>query len=171
MIDLETMALTQNAAIVSIGAVMFTGRSICEEFYCNIDLQSSLQAGLELDGDTVMWWMRQKKAARKVLVDKPVSLYNALSMFADWFDDADTLVWGNGPDFDNAILANAFTKLSIDLPWDFRQNRCFRTAKNIFPEIELNREGTHHNALDDAKNQALHLIKINKHINELNKSA
>jgi inhibitor of KinA sporulation pathway (predicted exonuclease) len=35
-------------------------------------------------------------------------------------------------------------------------------VKNLHPEITMNRTGTHHNALDDARNQAQHLIDIFK---------
>jgi len=37
--------------------------------------------------------------------------------------------------------------------------------KNMFSGVNMKREGIHHNALDDAKSQALHLIEI---VNVLN---
>ena len=44
--------------------------------------------------------------------------------------------------------------------WPYRNNRCYRTLKGLLPAIELERSGTHHNALDDAITQARHLQKI-----------
>lgn len=162
MIDLETMSTKSNAAIVSIGAVMFSKYGIGETFYCNVDLQSSLDYGLNIDGQTVMWWLKQKKAARKSLAHEPIDLKIAIEMFADWLDEYNMPVWGNGSDFDNVILANAFKAVGQDLPWRFRDNRCYRTVQNQFPDIPIDKSGVSHNALDDALNQAEHLIKLHK---------
>jgi len=74
------------------------------------------------------------------------------------------VVWGNGASFDNAILANAYHKTHLDLPWQYYNNRCYRTIKNCYPNIKLSRAGTLHKALDDAKSQAMHLIEIFKNI-------
>jgi len=51
----------------------------------------------------------------------------------------------------------------ILVPWDFRQNRCLRTLKNMRPEfMELEPEflGVRHNALDDAMHQTKWLHSI-----------
>ena len=65
-----------------------------------------------------------------------------------------------GADFDNSILNFAFTKAGIPIPWSPWSGRCYRTIKSIFNGVKLSRKGTYHNALDDAKTQALHLIDI-----------
>jgi hypothetical protein len=36
--------------------------------------------------------------------------------------------------------------------------------KNLDPHLKLERAGTHHDALDDAVHQALHLQKISKNL-------
>lgn len=48
--------------------------------------------------------------------------------------------------------------------WEFWNNRCFRTLKGMAPHIKTERQGTYHNALDDAKTQALHAIKVLQHL-------
>ncbi len=50
----------------------------------------------------------------------------------------------------------------MEEPWNFWNNRCYRTLKNLHPKIELVRTGVHHHALADAKTQALHLLEILK---------
>ena len=45
MLDLETMDTGSNAAIIAIGAVVFTRTEITAEFYCNVNLQSSMDYG------------------------------------------------------------------------------------------------------------------------------
>lgn len=47
----------------------------------------------------------------------------------------------------------------LEQPWAFWNDRCYRTLK-ARSELKIARTGTHHNALDDAKSQALHLITI-----------
>jgi exodeoxyribonuclease VIII len=51
--------------------------------------------------------------------------------------------------------------------WEFWKDRCYRTIKNCYPDVPFDRRGTHHNALDDARSQALHLIAINEKYNIL----
>lgn len=78
------------------------------------------------------------------------------------------LVWGCGSDFDNVILASAYRRCGIDLPWMWWDNRCYRTMKNQFKNCvaEPVRRGIKHNALDDAIHQASHLTLILRYINK-----
>ena len=161
MLDLETMSSRSNAAIVSIGACKFSvAHGIEDTFYINIKLSSSMASGLHIDGDTVMWWMNQNDSARNALNTDQFDLTYALDAFTNWFDKT-TYLWGNGATFDNVVLANAYKAVGFEQPWNFRNDSCYRTMKNMFPKITIeNRKGTHHNALDDAVYQAEHLIKI-----------
>jgi len=70
-------------------------------------------------------------------------------------------VWGNGANFDNVILAEAYRRLDMKLPWHFTQDRCFRTIKSKYWYVDMVRTGTHHNAAGDAMSQANHLIRLN----------
>lgn len=165
MLDLETMGNNSNSAIVSIGAVAFDENGLTgDEFYVNVNLQSCLDAGLKVDGSTVMWWMQQSEKARASLKDKPpVPLDKALDNFARYCGNLQVSeVWGNGCMFDNTILGNAYRAAGREIPWKFWNDRCYRTIKNMYPQIELKRVGELHNAVDDAKTQALHLIEILK---------
>lgn len=73
-------------------------------------------------------------------------------------------VWGNGSDFDNVILRNAYAAIGSTYPWRYNDNMCYRTIKNLAPDVKMARQGVHHNALDDARSQALHLIAICNHL-------
>jgi len=161
MIDIETMSTASNAAILSIGACEFDEFGIEENtFYNTISLEHCIARGLNVDGDTVKWWMSQSDEARSALFKGNVALVDALGNFKDWFPKGNVQVWGNGSDFDNVIVQNAFKACNGKTPWPFWMNRCFRTMKNSFPEVKLTRKGTHHNALDDAIYQAEYLIKL-----------
>jgi len=165
MLDLETMGTSSNAAIVAIGAVRFN-TDLEDSFYQVVDLQSSLDAGLEMGADAVLWWMQQEQAARNAITVKGIPLKEALILFTQWAKE-DALIWGNGATFDNVILANAYDKSSLSRPWKYSGNRCYRTIKAFYPDIKLVRVGIAHNALDDAQSQALHLINILKEMPNL----
>ena len=163
MLDLETMGTGSNAAITAIGAVTFDEIGIQREFYSEVNLQSSVDNGGVIDGKTVMWWLKQSNEARTAFKnndDAPL-LPVVLMEFSYWYSRASgTLVWGNGTAFDNVILRNAYNNCGLTAPWDFLNDRCYRTIKAMYKGIPFERVGTYHNALDDARSQALHLLKI-----------
>ena len=158
MLDLETMGNGSNSAIIAIGAVKF-GNNIIDRFYRVVNLQSSIEAGLEMDASTVLWWMQQSEEAREQFKKPGLPLVSALEDFTKWLGEG-AIVWGNGAAFDNTILANAYRKAGLERPWPFWGDMCYRTIKSMHPEIKMVRRGTHHNAVDDAESQALHLITI-----------
>ena len=163
MVDLETADTKPTAAIFSIGAVAFTAAGVTQKFHAVVDLQSCVDAGLTINGDTLYWWLQQSDQARRGITGGPHDcLSAALRDFGDFVrvQGDDVCVWGNGAAFDNAILQNAYAACALPLPWKFWNDRCYRTAKVLAPHIASRRVGTHHNALDDAETQALHLIEI-----------
>jgi exodeoxyribonuclease VIII len=160
MVDLETLGNGSNAAIISIGAVAFDlDNGLGSEFYMNVDPQSCVDAGMKMDVSTVMWWMQQSDAARSVFKVKGAPIEVVLSEFKAWYPQAACL-WGNGATFDNVILSNAYTAVGLSRPWHFTKDRCYRSLKALRPEVKHDREGVHHHALDDAKFQAEHAIKL-----------
>jgi len=158
MIDIETMGNDSYSSIVSIGALEFdidTGKT-GKEFYVNVDLQSCLDVGLIINASTVLWWMKQNDQARKDLVDRNVvPIKTALEDFSK-FCNTNYQIWGNSARFDCGILQNAYNKVGIPIPWDFRKERCVRTLVSFHPETKKKYEfnGTAHNALADCYYQA-----------------
>lgn len=161
MLDLETMGNSTQAAIVAIGAVEFGEGKIVRKFHLLVDLQSSIDAGLVADASTFLWWMEQSYEARKIFCadGDRFSLREALIRFKNWCHP-DAEVWGNGASFDNAILSTAYRKIGLEQPWKFWNDRCYRTIKNLHRDVQFERVGLYHNAVDDAESQALHLMKI-----------
>lgn len=167
MLDLETMGTGSNAAICSIGAVEFDLESgtLGREFYETVDLQSSVNAGGVIDAATVLWWLKQSEAASKELLDPATDIKGALTLLDNWLYASETpnpliCIWGNGADFDNVILRNAYERLNMVTPWGPWASRCYRTIKSMNPDLKIERAGTHHCAVDDARDQARHLIKL-----------
>ncbi len=139
-------------------------------------LRFSVGDSIFLDGaiilnSTIEWWMQQSEETRSVFnAENRVSLKDALHGLAYFIEtktgDAEVYVWGNGPAYDNAILANAFNATWIKQPWSFSKDTCVRTMVmlgrqlGIDPKYDLPMEGKHHNALDDAIHQARYVSTI-----------
>jgi hypothetical protein len=172
MLDLETLGTVPGSVIISIGAVCFdpASRALGAEFYTVVSVASCREAGLTLDPDTIAWWGDQGADAKTVLDIASTAgqtLTDALKAFAV-FLPAGARVWGNGSDFDNALIASACRAVSLPLPWKFWNSRCYRTLKGLFPGVYAPpRVGVHHNALDDAKYQTGHAVAIFNHMERI----
>ncbi len=106
--------------------------------------------------------MRQSDEARKYICGDGLPLRQVLSEFSEWLDSLgeEPKVWGNGAAFDNVILAQAYRRAGLSVPWPYWNDRCYRTVKAMRPDVRMDRTGTHHNAIDDATSQARHLIAL-----------
>jgi hypothetical protein len=171
MIDLETASIATNAAIIAIGAVWFDRErgELGERFYQAIDLSSAINAGFDVDGEAITWWMQQTETAREVFNDpERVNIEIALERFSEFVGvSAEGFnLWGKGPAFDNAILADAYLRLNLKKPWAYYNDRCVRTlldvAKIYNIKLKPFNKGIAHNALDDAIYQAECLCQIFK---------
>jgi exodeoxyribonuclease VIII len=113
-----------------------------------------------------MWWMGQGDEARSALSKDTVPIAMALNEFYEWVAVCSSIqtvrVWGNGASFDNVILSSAYRSCRIAQPWQFWNDRCYRTVKAMHPAIKMQRTGIHHNAVDDAVSQTRHLLEMLK---------
>jgi DNA polymerase III epsilon subunit-like protein len=172
MLDLETLSTSPEAAILSIGAVLFDPieNQLGREFYQVVALSKSNLDG-EISSDTVKWWEAQNSEARSIFSDPNATpLRDVLVSFTSFIKDncnEDVQVWGNGPAFDNIILTSAYKRNGLEVPWRFRNDRDVRTVvelgrclRGIDPKTLLPMSGVAHNALDDAKHQALYVNSI-----------
>lgn len=161
MIDLETMSTESNAAICSIGAVKFSiQEGVLDTFYCTVDAADCKMNGLHISAETVRWWSKQPKSVLEELRKNTIPLRDALTKFSIWYGHEQYPTWGCGSDFDNVILENAYKAVGMVRPWHAWKNRCYRTIREVIKLPEAERQGTYHNALDDALHQTHHLLKI-----------
>lgn len=165
MLDIETMGNGSRAAVIAIGAVAFDLNGVHAKFYAQCSLESSVALGMEMDTSTVLWWLSQSDAARAAFKGNESAdpVEEVLRLFS-WFCMEHNVsgMWGNGATFDNVIMSNAYKLAGLEQPWKFWHDRCYRTVKSLYPDVKLARVGTHHNAVDDAESQAVHLIDICK---------
>lgn len=167
MVDMETLATTADAVILSIGAVKFdldSDQIDDDGFYASISVESNLLKGRRISEDTLIWWMGQPSAAQAVFSEPKSTLETGLIEFSDWLGDDDKHIWANGSDFDTPMLAHAFTQHGMEVPWKFWRNRCFRTYKTLphAAQVKFVADGVKHNALSDALNQARHAQLIQR---------
>lgn len=175
MLDLETLSTRPNAAIVSIGAVKFDNAGIQgDPFHICVSAASNEPFGRDIQASTVVWWMGQSEEARNVLLTSAKDLPEVLFLFAAWVGTDCTGMWGNGAAFDNVVLASAYEALDrpgkhlvTKRPWSFRVDRCYRTLLSFASEarraqlwVKHSVGIVSHNALDDAKRQALIAIDV-----------
>lgn len=176
MIDIETLGTRPKTAIVSVGVCTFNKNKIIKGFHCELDLQQQLWSGRTVTADTLAWFMGQPDGVREVFKQKDAEGNPKRKIKADEFfimfdkfieasraDVGETnqaiRVWGNGAHFDITILEDYYDqfhhKKDKGIPWKFWGVWCFRTFNHLTNCKEMvKREGTHHNALDDAIYQA-----------------
>lgn len=170
MIDVETLGRRHDAAIIQIGWCLFTADKILSATRRNVHLSSAMKYGT-ICSETLMWWMKQSEEARKsaftsqpeeTLEEALFDLMGSIQVFKpDHF-------WAHAT-FDFPILTNAFNAINKNPPWHFRATRDLRTLDMLANAATIEnwpvREGTYHDAMDDAVHQAkcaqLMLKKLN----------
>lgn len=180
MIDLETLGTRPSCVVLSLGAIVFNAETnlLGDMFYSVFHTYSQVELGLHENPETIAWWEKQSDAARRVLEQaataKDYPLAKVLGNFTTYLDEVGNLssrkLWGNGSDFDNAILAHLYHVAGLRQPWYFWNNRCYRTLKGVAGALAVKpplRTGTYHHALDDAKTQAQHAMVMMRALNRL----
>lgn len=184
-LDIETLGTKENSVITAIALCAFTvDGGVIEgsklELYPHI--QRQLDMGRKVDADTLYFWFDEmaKKGhnPHRHPTGDPYSmgacfdiLLDQIAHWSSWdnfgTDEAKmtSRIWVRGMDFDLPMLRSASKEFAQDrfrdlLPfWCFRDQRTLVAAhKDMLPK----REGTAHNALDDAVYQAECLIAVSK---------
>lgn len=168
MPDIETLSTATNATILTLGACAFnidTGE-IVGKFHVQFSLEDQIKYGRHICKNTVEWWKKQSQEAQEEAFNQndalPIPV--AVQKLDDWVVSMRKLdptmkanMWANDPDFDLVILTSMFRDVGKEPPWQYWESRSVRTMKMIGEKLKLalpKREGTHHNALDDAIYQA-----------------
>jgi exodeoxyribonuclease VIII len=171
MVDLETLSVRPNAAILVIGAIKFNRGEKWKDdfdikdldkldfFYVRIKLDSCANAGLHIDPVTEKWWSEQDEESKYEALTNPfrVSLKEALMSFKEWFGyNHYTKIWGNGSSFDCTILGEAYKRCGMEIPWKFFNERDLRTVMDLgnVRMCDLPQYGKH-NALYDCYRQII----------------
>lgn len=158
MIDCETLSIKSDAALLSVGIVIFDGESILKEEELNINIINALYYG-ETDKDTLKWWMDNKKAFTTYKNKEHIPLFevcNKLCGLIEYYKVEK--FWAKGF-MDFLWIQNAFDKFNLEYPWKYYMLRDLRVVFDLF---NVKHKTTKHTALDDAKEQTLLLINTRK---------
>jgi hypothetical protein len=155
MLDIETLGTEPGCVILSVGACVFGRDGVEETWSMSVDLESCEAHGLEADLSTLAWWLSRSDEAQAAALEGGEPLEDVLREVTQWYreQNADQL-WANSPIFDVAILNEACDRAGIGSPWSFWQLRDYRTLSDLAIADDIGREGTAHDALDDAVHQA-----------------
>jgi hypothetical protein len=173
VLDLETYGTAEDAIILSAGLVKLdlNGNLISAEnggeLYVVFNVHEQLSMGRTMTDSTQKWWKQQSATARAVFMEPNISVDAGLNQITAFFDAGSTrdikpLVWGNGPEFDNRLLDNLYAQFGNRTPWTYTQNMSLRVIKAFFPDVVagIAFEGTRHNALDDARHEAMMISNV-----------
>jgi hypothetical protein len=157
MLDLETMAVSPNAVVLTLGAVKFDlyGNGYGDRLYFKIDIDDQDKLGREIDPNTLDWWSKQDSAIMEEAFssDDRIPLVDAMDQFHKFAWGCDTF-WSHGATFDLVIIENIYRQLGKSLPWNYWQLRDTRTLFDLGFDPDMPRGGKH-NALQDAIRQAI----------------
>jgi hypothetical protein len=173
MFDLETLGTTADAAILSIGIAALDHTDHIHTLEIHLELDEQLTPGRtarRVDANTLFWWMTQDDVARSNQTNaRRTAVASALTQIDEWLKNAGindmTRAWGNGADFDLAMLNHLYKQYSMNTPWLFWNHRCFRTVKAMYKHVQKP-AANDHRAVQDAINQLLHLCLIRQFIKD-----
>lgn len=183
-LDLETLDTKPTAAVLSIGLAKFdpAASQIVKVIDLIVNWKEQVdEFGRTTSDSTLAWWAEQSEEARKVLElseNSEESVHEMLLMLGEMLGPK-PVIWGNGSSFDNVILRSLFDSYGVRAPWSFKDDMDMRTICRLEPFIremipkatqkmigaEVVREGTHHNAADDAVYQARVIMRIQRMMN------
>lgn len=162
MIDMETLAVSPRAVILSLGAVHFDpyGDQIYDELYFKIDLDDQDKLNREIDPNTIEWWGKQDpeimeeafSSSNRIPLIEAVERFHKFSWGCDKF-------WSHGATFDLVIIEDLYRQLNKPLPWNYWQLRDTRTLFDLGHDPEMTKESKH-DALADARRQAIGVQNI-----------
>ena len=153
MIDIETLAVSPDATILTIAAQCFEpfqrGYLNQHQFYARVTLES--QEDRRIEDSTVDWWLTQPAAATEALSeDGRIPLEEALDGLHKICWHAD-FIWMNGPTYDATILEHAFKSRGKHIPWQYYKIRDARTIYSLWPDCP--KPPAEHHALKDCQRQ------------------
>ena len=156
MIDLETLNVTPQATVLTVGGVKFDPKSDAEphsEFYFKLDIDSQDRS---VNDSTIAWWGQQDQKAQDEAFGTEGRVHTDvfLDSLPKWMVGVDVL-WGHGYGFDITIIEDMLRQCGKPIPWQFWQVRDSRTLFSMAKvDPRKSMQSDLHNALADSYFQA-----------------
>lgn len=164
MVDLETLGLTPDSAVLSIGATEFgwaDTNNPMRRFYAELD--SNKQPARKIDPKTLAWWSTQPN-----MPVGHIGAEHAIQLFHEYLVSSSVnqsiVLWSRGTDFDIPLLYSLYAEAKLTPPWKYSNVRDLRTLDKLLPGFAPTRMTAKHNAVEDAIYQAQHAAAILRHL-------
>lgn len=158
MLDIETLATTPDAVILTIAAQSFDpfGQVYLDRYYyARITLDS--QEDRSINDATIDWWATQPEAQAEAFNEhNRIDLNSALADLYKlaWQHD---IIWAQGPTFDINILEHAYRSRNLKQPWQYYKIRDSRTLFSLWTDCP--KPPASHHALEDCRRQ-IELVQL-----------
>lgn len=174
VIDLETGATSASSVILSIGITTIDAITFewVSQLYISVNPYCDDNAMRSWDNGTRSWWIGQDDSVRDeaMRVMGASSLRQALIKVSEYITllgkVGEVHVFGNGSEFDIAILNDALDQLGMKTPWKHTNAQSIRTIVwlgrtyfNIDFKYSLPFNGEQHHALHDSAHEAAYAAK------------
>ena len=168
MVDLETLDTLPTAQVLTIGGVKFnplTYEDPFDEFYFRFEIDEQEVRGRTVSESTLTWWGTQDD---EVVLEafgehNRTDVVEILQQFKKW-NVGLSRIWAQGITFDITMLENLCRQYEQPLPWAFWNVEDSRTLLNRMPkDPRKDSKFTAHNALEDARHQAIAVQKTFSH--------
>ena len=159
MLDIETLATSPDAVVLTFGAVKFNpfGNTVDgdKSMYVRLEVDEQIRLGRKVDENTVLWWGKQAADVKEEALGdhNRISLYDFTRQLNKFLVSTDR-IWAQGPVFDIVILENLYRQLEIPAPWLYYNIRDSRTLLKALGDDRVIGKAGLHNALEDCISQA-----------------
>jgi len=160
MIDIETLATTPRATVLTVGACKFDPHNMAEPYDKMLwrpAVEEQMSAGRMVSEETLEWWGKQDAQIRESTFteDGRIPLEQFFAELNKYLVGV-SKIWCQGPQFDMVILEDLYEQFEQHRNWAFWQIMDCRTIFNMMPkdprkEVQQNL----HSADDDAYWQAV----------------
>lgn len=166
VIDIETLGTKPGCPILQIGAVQVRDGEIKESKLITVAMDPFCKDLFrKINKRTIFWWVYEHPETLSALISdsffKGIPIGEALIDLIEFCDlnRSSAFFWSKHPCFDFPILEKAFKTCKVEEPWEFWQIRDIATLEDkCFLKSEPQKNS--HNALEDAKNEAMTLIRV-----------
>jgi hypothetical protein len=170
MLDIESLGNIPGCVVTQVSLVPFNinGKPFESEeqwiFNERLHIGEQIGLGLDVDVDTLKWWMQQDPAVRRHVMSGNMMLEEFFRRYTLHFKDTvatwkDYRVWSTSAKVDFGCVPVLFKRLDVPYPLYHRNERCARTllehTKLMFPEMKLPKVTVTHDAIEDCKKQIL----------------
>lgn len=166
-VDIETLATTPNAAIISVGMVIQDDLDPTTRISEIWRIEPMLSVG-DRDPETLKWWGEQDEIVKRVSflgTDTPVEVCNSInSWLQSHIGEADVRYYANPARFDFAILENMFIRCNVKPFLFWRHERCQRTLEKELNDLGINIPDFPHYFAHDPVADCIHQLDELNHL-------